>query len=210
MSDIHHSAPLEYEKAVQIRKDPIPHDIVVALASDAAIQAAMQEHLERASYDELTGLRRPARFEADAERLRARTQHSQYEGGDLAVVMIDLNDLKPVNDQEGHQAGDILIRAVAKAIEQQTRPNDITGRLGGDEFGVVLNIGGKKSDRWLQILGGDLKERIEADVQENANHSDKTISLGIAFWEPEVSLYDVLALADRYMYDDKRFFKGRN
>ncbi len=89
----------------------------------------------RATHDALTGLVNRAEF--DARLLRA-LRHAQEEGSHHALLCIDLDHFKPVNDACGHAAGDRLLREVGKMLGQDVRGRDTLARLGGDEFGILL------------------------------------------------------------------------
>ena len=95
----------------------------------------MQELQREASQDPLTGLKNRRRFEEDLELAMARARRERTTG---AVLMVDLDYFKQVNDTHGHPAGDRLIREVADVLRRRSRASDSLARLGGDEFAVVL------------------------------------------------------------------------
>jgi diguanylate cyclase (GGDEF)-like protein len=102
---------------------------------DAAVEAEVERLAEMAITDPLTGLRNHRAFHEDVARelqLVART------GAPLALVILDLDDLKAVNDAQGHQAGDERLQALADAIRATGRGADVAYRVGGDEFAVIL------------------------------------------------------------------------
>ncbi len=108
----------------------------VALFSDITVAKAHEQQLEHlAHYDALTGL--PNRVLL-ADRLRQALLHTQRRGSKLAVVYLDLDGFKAVNDGHGHEAGDQLLVAVAGRMKQALREGDTIARLGGDEFAAVL------------------------------------------------------------------------
>lgn len=95
----------------------------------------MQELEERAARDELTGLFNRRHFYS---LLRAELEKAQVSKESLAILLIDIDGLKQLNDEYGHSVGDIIIANVAEAIGRHTRGSDVPARLGGDEFGVVM------------------------------------------------------------------------
>jgi len=109
-----------------------------ALDNRAHTRAMVRELKYRAYRDSLTGLGNRLRFQQRAERALARAHEC---GGVAAMLMIDLDNFKEVNDTLGHKAGDELLVAVAKRIAGAIRPGDLPVRLGGDEFGVLLSDG---------------------------------------------------------------------
>ena len=129
-------------------------------------------------------------------------------GTHLAVLMVDIDHFKNVNDQYGHLAGDDVLAAVARTISKALRPGDLVGRLGGEEFGAIL--GG------LNLLDAEgAAERLRAQVGEIRVRSDRgewisvTVSVGVA--ELSVSgggLHQVLGAADSALYAAKA--AGRN
>jgi diguanylate cyclase (GGDEF)-like protein/putative nucleotidyltransferase with HDIG domain len=102
---------------------------------DAARTEEIQRLAEMASSDPLTGLRNHRAFQEDLGRELQRVART---GVPLALVLIDLDDLKTVNDAHGHQAGDERIRALADALRATIRGTDFAFRIGGDEFAVIL------------------------------------------------------------------------
>lgn len=104
------------------------------VASDISEQRQLTERLSyQASHDSLTKLFNRREFEARAQTLIERTDRS-----DGALLFIDLDQFKVVNDTSGHRAGDELLVQLAKVMREKLRPEDVLGRLGGDEFGVLL------------------------------------------------------------------------
>jgi diguanylate cyclase (GGDEF)-like protein len=127
------------------------------------------------------------------------------EGATVAVMLVDLNDFKHVNDVWGHAAGDTALCAVAHGLQDALRANDRVGRMGGDEFAIVLP----------DIRGGDcvrLGQRVRQispiviDFIPDAGLR-VSLSLGIASAEPGEAFEAVLARADLAMYEDKRIQK---
>ena len=156
-----------------------------------------------ADHDSLTGV---------LDRRRFRTELDQYVsfsaryGGQGAVMIIDIDDLKAINDSQGHHAGDTLIRQIAAILRERVRATDIVARLSGDEFAVLMpqtDVSGA-----LQ-LGEDLRAQV-AEEAAAANADRATISVGITMFGGErgVGAEAVLLAADQAMYSAKE--EGRN
>lgn len=109
---------------------------LVGVSRDMTVQRAMRERIGHlAHYDSLTDL--PNRVLLD-DRVQGALQRLQRQGGELALIFLDLDRFKPVNDAYGHTVGDELLQKVAERIRQQVRATDTVSRVGGDEFVVLL------------------------------------------------------------------------
>ena len=158
-----------------------------------------------AEHDSLTGLCNRRRFlvelETEVKRLR---RHDQA----AAVVMLDLDGLKAVNDAFGHRVGDAVLRATAVALNERLRESDTVARLGGDEFAVLLR--GTGSAR-AAVIGDELIDAISARTRLLTNGRASTrVSIGVAEVDRRSpSAEAVLANADSAMYRAKRSGGGR-
>jgi diguanylate cyclase (GGDEF)-like protein len=113
----------------------------------------------------------------------------------LALVLIDVDKLKSINDQHGHPAGDLALQAVADAIRASTRESDRAARIGGDEFGIVLPNGG--------IIGArHVADRIHEHLNQwSDNGVSLTVSIGVAeATDPNEEVAKLLTSADTEMY----------
>jgi len=179
-------------------------DRVLAYAARAEQRIAEQERriafLEGlSSSDELTGLLNRRGFTHQLNRVLAMARRYGETG---VLIYCDLDNLKQVNDAWGHAGGDALIRAAAHTFITSVRESDVVGRLGGDEFGIVLiqtslRNGAKRArtlqwliDRTCISIGG-----VELLVKA---------SMGVEPYGPEDSAEDLLRRADMAMYDIKR------
>lgn len=127
-----------------------------------------------------------------ARALAAEESRMRRYGGPACVLIIDLDDLKEVNDTQGHDRGDELIRRAGEVIKNCVRESDLVARLGGDEFGVLaVECGGASAQALL------LKVR-QALVENGVK-----ASVGVATRNPRLSLEDAVAEADRNMYAEK-------
>jgi diguanylate cyclase (GGDEF)-like protein len=156
----------------------------------AAYVAWVTEELsDRARRDPLTGL---LNHEAFHRRLEAEVARARRYRGRLALVLLDLDSFKELNDREGHQEGDRILRAFASALAATVRTTDSVGRLGGDEFGALL----------LEADAGTVRSflaRLTVRLAEGP-----PASAGAAFLPEEGTTPEqLLGLADRRLYADK-------
>jgi diguanylate cyclase (GGDEF)-like protein/putative nucleotidyltransferase with HDIG domain len=174
-------------------------EAVAKLASDAIANAVRHELSEASALtDPITGLPNARalrhRFEEEAD--RARRHRDSF-----AVVMMDLDGFKSVNDRMGHQAGDQTLREVGALISLQVRSSDFVGRYAGDEFVAILQVGPDEA--------GDLVKRIQAAVDKHDfGIAGSTVAVGIsvgwACFGVDGHTFDELLIgADRSMYADK-------
>jgi diguanylate cyclase (GGDEF)-like protein/PAS domain S-box-containing protein len=161
-----------------------------------------------ADHDPLTGLlNRRAFMLALTDRI---AQARRYGGGGGAVLFMDIDDFKLVNDTLGHGIGDQAIAAVARALEQQVRETDVLARLGGDEFGLLLPSATLAEAETLatRLLGAVR----ELDPLAGASGHRLTVSIGVAEFaepSPEMSADDLLVDSDLAMYAAKEAGKDR-
>jgi diguanylate cyclase (GGDEF)-like protein len=179
--------------------------IVFALAPILLLQrAVVHTHLVIASrHDAKTGLANPSWWRSESARAVNRAQH----GGDpVAVVVIDLDHFKAVNDRYGHLLGDAVLAAVADTIQTVVRPGDLVGRFGGDEFTVLLvgideTQAMSTAERLRERLATTLRQSVPPD---DPGPSQLTASLGVAvFAHAGIDLDQLLAAADGAMYQAK-------
>ena len=114
----------------------------------------------------------------------------------FCLLMIDLDNFKCVNDTRGHQAGDEVLIELATILKQHTRPADITARMGGDEFALLLpsiSFG----------TGIDIAERIRQAVENRLAAYGATVSIGVAYNKDAVSVDRLISIADQALYQAK-------
>lgn len=162
---------------------------------------------EMAFHDGLTGLANRALFmQRLTEALGAGDGTPPTAGGELAVVLIDLDDFKPINDRYGHAAGDELLRRVGRWLTEAVRERDTVARIGGDEFAVLVT----------DVPAGqrDLSQRMTAVLHRHTLIGAVAVharaSVGVAFARPGMRTPDeLLHEADLDMYVTKRRNKDR-
>jgi diguanylate cyclase (GGDEF)-like protein len=154
-----------------------------------------------AQTDALTGLLNRRAFE---EILRRELLRCERSGGVMGLMLIDLDYFKQVNDSLGHFAGDDVLRRIATALRESTRPSDVLARYGGEEFVVLLRNAALEESR---VAAERIRQRI-ANVGELPGSVTLTGSIGVAVSEPRDSTTDFLLRADEALYRSKR--EGRN
>src|SRR5437763_12304808 len=160
-----------------------------------------RELRQQALHDPLTGLANRALF---GERVREAMQRQHTP---TAVVFIDLDDFKNVNDTFGHQAGDEVLRATAERIRDCLRPSDTAARLGGDEFAVLLPD--VPDAAGATAVAQRIREAVEAPVHAGDRAVMVTASLGVSLGTAEANRIDeLLERADAAMYRVKAAGKG--
>lgn len=179
----------------------------VALFSDITAQKRQQAHLERiAHYDALTGLANRTLLH---DRLEMAIRHSNRRETLLAVVFMDLDGFKEVNDQHGHHMGDVLLKALAQRWQHLLREGDTLARLGGDEFvAVIADL--HHTDELLPIVQR-LLEEAATPVLADGLSLQVSASMGISFYPQHdpVDHYTLLEQADGAMYEAKNHGKNR-
>lgn len=164
-----------------------------------------QELFQQANYDALTGL--PNRQLLN-ERLERKIVHAKKVGAHFAVMFIDLDHFKVVNDGMGHSAGDELLKEIAQRIEGCIEVADTVARLGGDEF-VVL-IGDVQDINDIEMIAARLQQQISLPVQMDGRQHQVSASLGVALYPADGDSAEVLLRnADAAMYQAKDTGRGR-
>ena len=159
-------------------------------------RASSAEDLKRLTTDELTGARTRM---FGLEEVSRELDRSHRVGGSLVLAFVDVDGLKQVNDDEGHLAGDALLKLVGETIRANVRPYDLIVRYGGDEFVCAMpNVSGPEAT-------ARFKEIVAALKSANPEHS---VSFGIAEADRGDSLHDLLARADAALLEARRSRPG--
>lgn len=175
------------------------------LALEASLRAERGRLHHMAHHDPLTGLANRALLEA---RLALTLSRDRRAGALTALVVIDLDGFKGVNDRFGHAAGDALLVRVAGALEAGVRAGDTVARWGGDEFAVVA--GGVTDDASVRHVAEQLLERLHDALRDDPSGADVRASVGVAVAAPEQDdPADLLHRADLAMYRAKQAGGGR-
>src|SRR5215510_15010144 len=179
--------------------EPSDLQFVAAVADQIAVALdRARQHTKEARTDYLTGLANRPEFERAIDRAVASAERHKRR---LALMMIDLDNLKDINDTYGHHVGDEAIRVLAHELQRAVRATDTCGRLGGDEFGVAMP---------------DADEHHAADVAARVRHALEYLnrsaklpvrvdfSIGIAAWKSGMDWQAMYQEADKELYIDKR------
>lgn len=170
------------------------------------LQSENESLAHQASHDSLTGLPNRAFFEGRLSRtLRNAEKHQEH----LALLFLDSDNFKEVNDSFGHAAGDEVLISVATRVRAQVRENDLVARLGGDEFAVLLAPLHKRDDalRIAEKIAASMKLPIRLGEGQIIVTS---LSIGIAYFPDDgLTPSDLLNAADAAMYQAKRNLRGQ-
>ena len=174
---------------------------IIAFAWDVTDQHRSDERLAYLAYtDPLTGLANRALF---ADRLHQAVVFARRHGVGFAVLMVDLDGFKSVNDSYGHEAGDVVLQLVGQRFQACVRDGDTLSRIGGDEFAVLLpRSGGRRS---ATLVAQRLLAALAPPLSVGGHAVVVGASIGIAAWPEHAGSVDaLLAAADTAMYRAKR------
>ncbi|MGE8683467.1 MAG: diguanylate cyclase domain-containing protein [Acinetobacter sp.] len=179
---------------------------LIAAAMYHATRYGAKELYKLATQDSLTGLANRALF---VDFLRQGIEKARQNNKVLGILMIDMDGLKPINDQFGHRIGDAALKEIAQRILSETRQDDLVARLGGDEFAVILT----------NIANHDLAKAAMNRIAESCGlpFAFEQVSLKIGasiglalFPEDAQSIDQLVEMADLKMYANKRMRKQIN
>lgn len=179
-------------------------DVTEQVRLKQQVQQAEERENQLAYADALTGLPNRQLFN---DRLNVALAQAYRTLGKIAVVFLDLDGFKSVNDNLGHDAGDLLLKQVAERLKTCVRNSDTLARLGGDEFTMVLSI---REPRDAQVVAEKVLQVIRQPYDLNGKTADKVgTSIGIALYPQNgTQALDLIKAADNAMYDAKQ--AGKN
>jgi diguanylate cyclase (GGDEF)-like protein/PAS domain S-box-containing protein len=210
----------EYETQI-LFKDGLRHQVIVnkaVLRNDkgeiTGIIGSITDITERkineakiqytALHDQLTGLSNRNMF---FKYLGAALAKAKRYGGSLALLYIDLDGFKAVNDELGHDAGDAVLKVVSNRLKSHTRESDTVCRLGGDEFAILVEQTKGRAD--LVNIAGKIIQAISETITTGGHKCSVSASVGIAVYPDHASELDILLKkADTAMYEAKRQGRG--
>lgn len=183
--------------AVLRKLDPDDRKIVERALEKAEKTEAELRYL--ADHDSLTGLLNRRSFRSELDQY---VSFSARYGGQGAVMIIDIDGLKEVNDTLGHHTGDVLIRQIAEIMRERVRETDIVARLSGDEFAVLMP---QTDTAGALQLGEDLRSAVSEGTAPAPDANNVTVSVGITMFggKREAGSETVLIAADQAMYRAK-------
>jgi len=176
---------------------------VIYQIEDITERHRLQDHLEYViDHDLLTGLFNRRRFDQEVDRELERHARLGHGG---AVLIMDLDGFKAINDEFGHATGDQLLRGIAATLREQSRASDVLARLSGDEFALLLP---EATREVAELVAGKIVRLIARQhIAVGTERAHVTASIGVALLDGLDDL-ELLALADAAMYSAKA--SGRN
>jgi diguanylate cyclase (GGDEF)-like protein/PAS domain S-box-containing protein len=178
--------------------DPAVEGIILNMRDVSERKALEDELRHQAFHDALTGLANRELFEDRLSHGLAKARRNDHS---LAVVFLDLDDFKTINDSLGHARGDELLRAVALRIQETLRPADTAARIGGDEFAVLVELG--DNDEAAQLVADRILEALAPSFNIAGRDLRVTASVGVAYSGGGHGVEDLVRNADTAMYAAK-------
>jgi len=179
--------------------EPSDLQFVAAVADQIAVAPdRARQHTKEARTDYLTGLANRPEFERAIDRAVASSERHKRK---LALMMIDLDNLKHINDEHGHHVGDEAIRVLAHELQRAVRATDTCGRLGGDEFGVAMP---DADEHHATEVAARVRHSLEHLNREAKLPVRVEFSIGIAAWKAGMDWQAMYVQADKELYADKR------
>ena len=171
---------------------------------DVTDRHLLHEELEhKALHDDLTGLPNRGLMRAHLKELLALQRR---DGGELALLMLDLDRFKDINDTHGHAAGDVVLQAAARRLRESLRESDLVARLGGDEFAVILPGG---TDEEGMTIAASLRDVLATPVEFGGRQLRAGASVGVAVAPRDGDTEDALMRhADVALYAAKDMAQG--
>lgn len=190
--------------AVEYHVHPLfSHEEVVGAVvnfSDISLRKKLQESMwKQANYDSLTEIANRSLF---LDRLDFSIEQARRANYLVAILYMDLNRFKPINDQYGHEAGDEILRVIARRLKDRTRHSDTVARLGGDEFVILLNQ--LENRDHIAVIVDELKKEIIKPIDIGVAIMEVGVSIGSSIFPDDADNIEALiAKADQEMYKDK-------
>jgi diguanylate cyclase len=163
------------------------------------LEQNLEEALRDAALDSLTGIANRRTFDQTLRRLAGETMNS---GEELGLLMLDIDHFKRVNDQWGHQKGDLVLQHLAKVLQKSVRGEDLLARYGGEEFAVLL----PRTDLDSAVVVGENIRRVLArePMEAECVLPPVTVSIGAAVYDFGEPLQEWAARADQALYSAKQ------
>lgn len=162
------------------------------------LREELAEMEQRANHDVLTGLANRRHF---IESLEKRIMRCQRYGDNTALLFLDVDDLKAINDTYGHAVGDMLLIRLAKILKDNIRACDMVARIGGDEFALLLdNLDADEVDSKILCL---IKRIKSANLKYNGKNVKFGAAIGYSFVGPADTVTALMSRADEAMYRSK-------
>jgi diguanylate cyclase (GGDEF)-like protein len=174
---------------------------ILSLAQDVTLRIEAEEQLKQAAVnDALTGLPNRQSLLASLEHALARAART---GERIGVLFVDLDDFKPVNDTHGHAVGDELLVQVARALRNCVRASDTVGRMGGDEFVILLET--DVEPETPDVIAGRIRAALGRGFHALGHALACSASIGSRLYpEHATDAKSLLSGADKLMYEAKQ------
>src|SRR5690606_10932969 len=173
---------------------PTEGSLIVMMSSIDKRKSVLVEAVRMMNVDDLTGI-------GNRRLLKSHFWKHRQRNTGMALIYLDLNGFKLINDSHGHETGDEVLKIVAQRLRNSPRPGEAVARLGGDEFAVLLDTGDKAA---AHAIGERLRTAISRPISIGEHSLGVATSLGIAFFPEDGTSFEALAAsADRRMYRDK-------
>lgn len=176
--------------------------LILIVGRDIEERKNLQDKLKALAFeDDLTSLPNRRLFE---EKVKIALDTAEEEHENFAILYLDMDDFKRINDELGHAMGDIVLQQFAERVKSSLREQDLLARLGGDEFAILLlNIGDRDS---IQLQVDRVQMAISKAWTVNNNHIRTSSSIGVAYYPEDGRTYsDLLQHADNEMYKQKQY-----
>ncbi len=185
-----------------INKPPVPNEVITTVSSNLEVLDMFEQIKDMANKDFLTGAyNRRYFFDAgNAIFLKARRKEQP-----LAVIMLDIDNFKNINDTYGHDVGDIAIKEIKRVLDENLRASDLFARFGGEEFCILLeDITRANTEKLFEKIRTKFEENV---IDINGTRLSYTVSFGGAYGMAS-SLEEMVKLSDKALYESKE--NGRN
>ncbi|GAA5166344.1 bifunctional diguanylate cyclase/phosphodiesterase [Viridibacterium curvum] len=206
----HKDGPHWYELSIASKDRDNANSRLIVVSRDITERKQVQAQIEQLAFSDLLTMLPNRRLFMD--RLRQSMASSQRSGCHGAVLFLDLDHFKTVNDTLGHQYGDELLVQVASRLRHIVREEDTVARLGGDEFVVILeqlSASHEEASSQAMVVGEKIVSKLAGDYDLRGRHYTNTVSVGVTlFLGHELTVEDLLKRADTSMYQAKN--AGRN
>ena len=185
--------------------DPVDGASIFGVARDVSERKKIEQIVNRkASYDHLTGLPNKLLF---YDRLQLAISRAKREGESLAVMYLDLDGFKLINDIYGHHVGDKVLQAMSVRMQKCLRESDTLARIGGDEFTLLLPQ--VKSHDEMEVIASKLTKAVNRTFSINGKNHLLSVSIGIALYPDDcVTCEALIQSADHAMYEIKNTQKN--
>lgn len=187
-----------------LTNDPTVRGIVTTLRDITAERELQRDLAYRASHDELTGM---ANARSWGELLASERDRRRGPGNGIAVIFIDLDEFKSINDRYGHPTGDQVLADMARRIRESVRTGDVAARVGGDEFAVLLR--GLPSVDDARATAQRLAQTLSRPIMLDSQPIECKASIGLAYSEGQEPIDALVRQADTALYAAKEQGKGR-